>query len=160
MTIDDVLALSKRKQAIIKARLLDNIKKQGDCWIWQKALSADYGITHIDHKQYKAHRVSYLLHKGAIGDLCVLHTCDVPACINPDHLYLGTRLDNSRDMMVRNRKSTKLTNDIVICIRREYADNRYVHGIQTKLAHKYGVARPTMQHILSGATWTHLLPGE
>lgn len=68
------------------------------CWLWTGAfLASGYGVL-------KAHRASVLLHHGPFDDaLWVLHKCDTPACVNPDHLFLGTALDNARDRVRKGR---------------------------------------------------------
>lgn len=71
------------------------------CWIWTGAsIGEGYGAFLGTY----AHRLSYQLYKGPIPEgLWVLHTCDVRCCVNPDHLYAGTRADNIGDMINRNR---------------------------------------------------------
>lgn len=74
------------------------------CWYWLGSYNNHYGQIYHNGRSDRAHRVSYLFHKGPItSGLCVLHTCDNPKCINPDHLYLGTQLQNIRDMHDRKR---------------------------------------------------------
>lgn len=77
------------------------------CWEWQAAKNnIGYGmIRDTDQKKMRtAHRVSYEIHKGSIPlDICVLHTCDNPGCVNPEHLWLGTRQDNTDDMIAKKR---------------------------------------------------------
>lgn len=75
------------------------------CWVWQGATtSTGYGVFWLDGKQERAHRAAWLLHRGSIPEgRHVLHTCDVRACVNPDHLYLGDDLDNARDRDQRRR---------------------------------------------------------
>lgn len=79
------------------------------CHIWTGARTqGGYGIIWIANSRKRAHRVAYELKFGAIPDgtsepLVVRHKCDNPPCVNPDHLELGTRADNSRDMVVRGR---------------------------------------------------------
>lgn len=78
------------------------------CWLWTKSVdNGGYGGISINGKDFLAHRFSWFLHNGAIPKkLWVLHTCDMPSCVNPDHLYLGTHQDNMDDMVKRGR-STK-----------------------------------------------------
>jgi hypothetical protein len=76
------------------------------CWLWTGAvLKSGYGAFHVRGRCEKAHRASYLLFNGPIGKLCVLHHCDNPLCVNPTHLFLGSPLDNSRDMILKKRHS-------------------------------------------------------
>lgn len=65
-----------------------------------------YGCIGYKGKVVKAHRLSFLFHYGHLpNDLLVLHKCDNPACINPDHLFLGTHYDNTMDMIKKGRHS-------------------------------------------------------
>ncbi len=85
-------------------RFWSKVDKSGDCWLWRGSVNPQgYGTFSFGGKSRGAHRVSYLLSKGEIGDgLCVCHTCDNPPCVNPDHLWLGTQADNMRDMGSKN----------------------------------------------------------
>lgn len=75
------------------------------CWLFLGQLYRNgYGKINVAKKTTSAHRVSYETFKGEIGELWVLHKCDTPCCINPDHLFLGTRQDNVDDMMRKGRK--------------------------------------------------------
>lgn len=84
---------------------------QGDvqeCWEWQSCLNPN-GYGRIGHggrggRKCAAHRVSWEIHYGAIPDsLWVLHKCDNPACVNPNHLFLGSHQDNMDDMIAKGR---------------------------------------------------------
>jgi hypothetical protein len=81
------------------------IASKDECWLWTASLNnKGYGKIGEGKKILLAHRVSWELHFGPIPDrLCVLHKCDNPKCVNPDHLFLGTQKDNAQDMVRKNR---------------------------------------------------------
>lgn len=76
-----------------------------ECWIWAGTkTAAGYGQLRVNGRKMYAHRYAYELEYGPIPDgLCVLHACDTPQCVNPEHLRVGTIADNSRDMVERDR---------------------------------------------------------
>lgn len=80
------------------------ITREG-CWIWQGHLNPKgYGKITIDGKTERVNRIAWLVFNGSIPDgLYVLHTCDSPACFNPDHLFLGDNLDNRLDRILKGR---------------------------------------------------------
>ncbi len=84
---------------------MDRVEKvtESGCWLWTGNLLKGYG--RMPGSQLRAHRVSYEMHKGHIPpDICVLHRCDVPCCVNPGHLFLGTHTDNNRDKVLKGRQ--------------------------------------------------------
>lgn len=83
----------------------NSLDKSGDCWIWKKCKTkSQYGRAIYGGLGYPAHRLAYILAKGPIPKgLFVCHKCDVPACCNPEHLFLGTTKDNIRDMISKGR---------------------------------------------------------
>ena len=123
-----------------------------DCHIWSGTISRNYG--YFEHRG--AHRVAWeLANKRPVPKgMWVLHKCDCPSCVNPAHLYLGTAKDNSRDMVVRNRARTKLTQKQVAEILKfpPHADYRRY------LAKLYGVTVPTITAVQNGRTWRHFTP--
>jgi hypothetical protein len=91
-------------------RIWSKVKKTADCWWWGGQLNdKGYGTISVLRKDgtrtmMYVHRVVYLLkHKKIPEDKCVLHLCDNPQCVNPDHLWLGSMKDNSQDMVKKGR---------------------------------------------------------
>lgn len=136
-----------------------------DCWEWQKNRHAfGHGFLHYRRTEYQAHRVSYELHNGAIPEgLHVLHKCDNPPCCNPNHLFLGTRLDNIED---RTKKGRSARGENVNTARLHTADVlkiRELHraGITcAELARMYHIGESTARSIVKYRSWKHvpLLP--
>ena len=87
-------------------RLFKKVDKSGECWLWTGGKTHDgYGMMTIKGKTTYVHRLSYQLHKGEIPEgMYVCHSCDVPSCINPDHLWLGNNADNMKDMYKKERR--------------------------------------------------------
>lgn len=91
----------------VDARLRSRIELDANkCWIWCGSKTRDgYGVLGIGRgHQVRAHRASFAAYKGPIpSGAQVCHSCDVPLCINPDHLFLGTAKDNAVDMRRKGR---------------------------------------------------------
>jgi len=96
------------------------------CWLWTGATNGQYGTFYVNGAKRYAHRHSYMVHRGPIpSGMMVLHSCDKPLCINPNHLHVGTQSDNMREASDRKRLRVGRRNprarrsvDEVIAIRR------------------------------------------
>lgn len=88
-------------------RFWSKVNKSGECWKWTAGKTIDgYGRVRCNGRLWLAHRVSWSIANNAIPDgVCVLHRCDNPPCCNPDHLFLGTRLDNNADKTRKGRQA-------------------------------------------------------
>lgn len=93
----------------VEARFWSKVNKTDGCWLWTGARKnkQGHGNMRVGNRNVCAHRVSWTLAHGDIPvGSWVLHKCDVPACVNPDHLYLGTQKENMRDASERKRLAT------------------------------------------------------
>jgi hypothetical protein len=94
-------------------RFWEKVDRRGpdQCWLWTAALTGNgYGVIRLDTHlpRVQAHRASWMLSNGPIPDgLWVLHRCDTPRCVNPAHLFLGTRADNVQDMIAKGRQNNQ-----------------------------------------------------
>lgn len=90
--------------ATIVDRFWSMVHKSDGCWLWTGDTSGGYGAIKDAGRKIMAHRFSYKLHYGPIEDgKLVLHQCDVPQCVRPDHLFVGTDADNQRDCFTKGR---------------------------------------------------------
>lgn len=133
---------------------------QSGCWIWQLFLNDDgYGKVSSNGKKTSAHRFSYERVHGPIpvGSV-VLHTCDNPACVNPEHLVIGTQRDNIRDMVEKGRqrgavgernKKAKLKPEDVVEIRRRLS----LGETRVSIASDYRVGPSQISHIALDKCW-------
>lgn len=157
-------------------------KELGCCWIWKARRDKDgYGSFHVSEngtqKHIRAHRFSYIANVGDIPpNLHCLHKCDNPACVRPDHLWLGTTQDNTADKMKKDRHraatgdsngsrthperlprgegrwNAKLSAEKVIAIRGLFSGGEKINSI----ASKFSVGRHAILKVVNGKTWTHI----
>lgn len=144
--------------------------QRGDgCWIWTGetfkngyARYQSHRIRSIDPslRAGRASRIAWVLTNGPIPDgLNACHKCDTPRCVNPDHLFLGTHLDNARDMVAKGRschgvkrKNAKLNDDAVRQIRNDLAAGH----TQRSIAERFGVNTSLISNIHTGDKWRHV----
>lgn len=129
-----------------------------ECWEWKGNIHQyGYGRILVDGTLKLAHRVSYRINKSDPGEMCVLHKCDNPPCVNPNHLFLGTREDNNKDAARKGRTvnhsgesnpNVELTDKDVQEIRQlpDNIPNR-------EIAQRYGVSTSTIGCIIRRETW-------
>lgn len=130
------------------------------CWLWTAAVNKDgYGKVKVQGRDTTAHRWSWTLHNGPVPEgLHVLHRCDVPSCVNPAHLWLGTNLENDRDKRAKRRhyilplqRDPKVTDGQVMEMRR-------LRGKETtvSLAARFGIHPSQVSRIQRGHYFKHL----
>ena len=147
------------------------VSRGSGCWFWTGAKTrGGYGQIVIDGTPKRAHRIAFeLANDKAPKTLCVCHTCDNPACVNPNHLFLGTNAENSADMVEKGRQShgearserfrgvfrgekntqAKLSLENVASIRRRLLTKER----QQDIAAAYGVSHQLISLIKRGKAW-------
>lgn len=165
----DPLVDARAQRTPIADRFWPKVEKSDGCWIWTGCrCNRGYGQIGTGGKtaHTTAHRVSYELNKGPIPDgMHVLHSCDNPPCVRPDHLFLGTHTDNMRDMWAKQRgrcdgagkvgsknPRSVLTEEVVAEIRRMATS-----GAKHKaIAEIFGVTRQAISYVVRRETWKHV----
>ena len=141
------------------ARFWSKVKKTDGCWFWMAGLRHyGYGQFWYNDRARPAHRFAYEISKGEIPQgVFVLHTCDMPSCVNPDHLFLGTPADNSADMVAKNRQARGIRNAGSKLSPRDVADirDRYIpqRVTQRELGEQYGLSQAHVSKIVRGLNW-------
>ncbi len=150
-------------------RFWSKVDKSGSCWLWTAAKNPNgYGLfqaprpkTKGGHRApTKAHRLAWELENGPIATgMKILHQCDVPACVRPSHLHLGTQRENMAEMKARGRSNggppsgeknaaSRLTAADVVEIRRIGRSQPISHT-----ARRFGIARTAIYGVLNGTNW-------
>lgn len=161
-TVDGVTVAPRQKvtpampQERVRGRAIRN--RHTGCWEWQGSKYWDgYGRWQINKVHYLAHRVAYASWHGPVQSTTVIrHTCDNPACINPEHLIAGTQEENVRDRQDRGRQArgerngrAKVTADQVRAMRESGKGPR-------ELAREYDLSSKTVSDLLRGVNWSSL----
>jgi len=168
---------------MFEQRFWSKVDKSGECWLWIASRDKDgYGKfrTSKNISWDRAHRIAWSVAYGPIPPgIHVLHRCDIPPCVNPSHLFLGTAKDNTEDMLSKGREShlgaprgirnghytkpssykkgsgspnAKLTEGLVLTARLRYTQG----DTMETLAREMGVAKNTMRLAVRGITWGHV----
>lgn len=137
-------------------RFWEKVEKSEGCWLWIGAKN-NWGYGRVRHKgkQVQSHRLSWMIENGSIPEgKLVLHKCDVPACVNPVHLFLGTSQDNAKDMMEKGRRrshagshnpNAKMSDEFVAEVRKVGKIGSY-----RQMASMYGVSAAQLKRWLDG----------
>jgi hypothetical protein len=149
--------MSKRYGSLLDRFWRNTIKGDG-CWLWIGPKD-DFGYGRLRNgaRRVRAHRLSYEMFRCSIpADKFVLHSCDNPACVNPEHLRVGTALENVQDKVHRYRQTkgeaspwAKLQTEQVIAI-------KSADGTDRALAQQYGVSHSVISAIRRGVKWKHI----
>lgn len=148
----------------IAERFFQYVHKTETCWLWTGPTVKGYGrlkISGEESRDIKAHRLSWELHRGKIpAGMLVCHTCDVPLCVRPEHLFLGTPADNFHDCLCKSRFhpasgeehwNRKLNDEKVRQIK-AIGKSRTLEQI----AKQFGICKATASLVLTGKRWKHV----
>ncbi|CAB4219422.1 HNH nuclease [uncultured Caudovirales phage] len=135
---------------------LSGMGKANLCWLWRGSkLTTGYGcLKDSNKKTIRAHRFSWFLVNGAVPrgmDIC--HSCDVRLCVNPSHLFVGTRKDNMEDCSRKNRNTSGSKSNFAKISEKDVIEIIKSSQPQVLLAAKYGVSQSNVSRIKSGNTW-------
>lgn len=165
--LPDLLKSIRKPKQTDEERFWSKVNKTDTCWLWTAGTAWDgAGVFKVSGKDVRAYRYSYELIYGPIPQgLLICHRCDNPACVRPDHLFLGTHLDNVRDKIAKGRErlpdrmygsnhpNALLSADQVREIRALYATGKYSRA---KLARMYNVSEWCVRDAIHRKTWKHI----
>jgi hypothetical protein len=130
------------------------------CWLWLGGLGKDgYGMAWdvAEKKSLGAHRWVYMLLVGPIPEgQNVLHRCDNPCCVNPDHLFLGSLGDNNRDRKEKGRGATGVRHPMNKLSVEQVLEIRNAPGLHREIAGQFGVSKSLISHIKTRRLWKEL----
>lgn len=153
-----------RRRMSVEERFWSYVEKGPGCWRWLAKTDRDgYGRFWVLPKTVRSHRFAWELENGPIPHgLAICHRCDNPTCVRPDHLFLGTNLDNVRDCVRKGRRRygvgeanpcARLTAEAVVEMRRLFFVERMK---QRDIARRFGVSQAAACLAISGQRWRHV----
>lgn len=174
----DVLVISETRKAVFWSRVNKDgpipahRPELGPCWVWTGGkFDNGYGRFNAEGRPYSTHRLSFALTFGGFPTLCVLHHCDNRECVNPSHLFQGTKADNNFDMVRKGRNRngaathpekalkgedhprSKLSVSDISEIRSEYRNGNIGYRA---LGKRFGMSFSTIGAIVKGKLWKHI----
>ena len=158
--------IGTRARGSLEDRFWNHVDKSGDCWIWTAHTKTGKGYGRIgaggrDGKYLLAHRVSYQLHKGEIPEnMVVMHKCDNPRCVNPEHLSIGTPAMNIKEAYDKGRKITPFkageAHHIAVLTEENVREIRSSPLKSSELARRIGCSPNAISAVRLGKTWKHI----
>lgn len=139
-------------------RFWSSVDRTNECWMWTGPVCKDgYGKFTIRRRTIRAHRYAFEVTYGTVptGSL-VLHLCDVPGCVNPSHLYIGSPADNMADKVARGRCPRGASHGMAKLNEAQVLTIRAAVGAGHEIAKLFGVDRVTVNNIRSRRTWKHI----
>jgi hypothetical protein len=128
----------------------DARKWYGHCWNWKGHKKKGYGYFSLHQIAYRAHRISYQIIYGEIPcGILVCHKCDNPSCVNPQHLFLGTSKENTRDMISKGRLNPSRGENRGVSYRKETGKwrARYMRGYKNILVGEFDSHDEALQQL-------------
>lgn len=162
------IPVGTRARGPVEERFFRYFEKTDGCWIWTGKSMSKKGYAQIQiggkgSPKILAHRLSYQIHKGEIPDgMVVMHKCDNPSCVNPDHLEVGSQSQNIKDAFLRKRKTAKPPHkfgESHYASKMKEADVLLIRESKERtadLALKYSVSKSAIERIKNRVTWKHL----
>ena len=160
VTFKKAFCMIGRPPRPIAERFWEKVIRQSarDCWLWNAStFHSGYGRFTVNNRSVGAHRVSWELTNGPVpDDMCVLHSCDNPRCVNPAHLFIGTHGDNShdRDRKGRTARGERIWNSKLT--RYDVALIRASTSTAEKIARRFGIHKSLVWKIKHRELWRHV----